>query len=97
MAFLHWPPNEEPRPRASAGGEVLRSTPLAESNNMDLLHPQARHGNVYYPALRKLPKAASDREAFDALTASLLTERCRQGTLEPAIVEAMALAIGLAR
>ena len=97
MAFLRLPPNEEPRPRASAGAEVLRSTPLEESNNMDLVHPKARHGNVYYPAFRKLPKAATDREAFDSLTVALLTERYRQGTLEPAIVEAMALAIGLAR
>jgi hypothetical protein len=95
MAFLRLPPNEEPRPRASAGVEVLRLTPLKESNDMALVHPPRRHGNVYYPSFRKPIDRADERAAFDALTVAISMKQLGDGTYNPQILIALLSAVGV--
>ena len=62
---------------------------------MYFVHHPSRHGNVYYPSFRKPTDRAAERAAFEALTAQIVMKRHREGTLDPAIVEALLQAAGL--
>ena len=76
---------------------MLSVQPLSKrkSNNMHLVHHPSRHGNVYYPSFRKPTDRAADRAAFEALTAQIVMKQHREGTLEPAVVEALLQGVGL--
>ena len=67
-----------------------------KSNNMHFVHHPSRHGNVFYPYFRKpTDRRAADRAAFEALTAQIIMKQHHDGTLEPAVVEALLQGVGL--
>jgi hypothetical protein len=77
---------------------MLSVQPLSKrkSNNMHLVHHPNRHGNVYYPSFRKpTDRRAADRAAFEALTAQIVMKQHRDGTLNPGVLEALLLGVGL--
>jgi hypothetical protein len=74
---------------------MIRSTSLTRPNDMHFVHHPRRHGNVYYPSFRKPTDRAADRAAFEALTAQIVMKQHREGTLEPAVVEALLQGMGL--
>ena len=75
---------------------MIRSTSLTRPNDMYFVHHPSRHGNVYYPAFRKpTDHRAADRAAFEALTHQIVMKQHREGTLDPAVVEALLVGVGL--
>jgi hypothetical protein len=62
---------------------------------MHFVHHPSRHGNVYYPSFRKPTSWAADRAAFEALTAQIVMKQHRDGTLNPGVLEALLLGVGL--
>jgi hypothetical protein len=103
-AFPTWrqrPPEKAKRRRGDhLAGAMLSVQPpqkKRKSNNMHFVHHPSRHGNVYYhPSFRKpTDRRASDRAAFEALTAQIVMKQHHDGTLEPAVVEALLQGVGL--
>ena len=62
---------------------------------MYFVHHPSRRGNVYYPFRKPTDRRAADRAAFEALTHQIVMTQHREGTLEPAVVEALLVGVGL--
>jgi hypothetical protein len=63
---------------------------------MYFVHHPSRHGNVFYPYFRKpTDRRAVDRAAFEALTHQIVMKQHREGTLNPGVLEALLLGVGL--
>ena len=61
---------------------------------MTFVQAPAQQGNVYYPLFRQ-PADRAPSAAFDSLTAALVLERFRSGTLDEGVFLALMASAGL--
>ena len=84
------------RERQSRAGRYVFASPSPKAtSNMNLVHPPAQQGNVYYPFFRKPAHRVAESATFDSLTAAMVLHRFRSGTLDEAVFLALIASAGL--
>jgi hypothetical protein len=62
---------------------------------MNLVHPPAQRGNVYYPRFRSPSDRVAESTTFDSLNATLVLQQFRNGTLNEGVFLALMASAGL--